>query len=301
MKPIPIAIGSVATMVVVVAILVFLLLGGDDEPGDTLATPSDKTESVGDQDTTPPATQSTGLGSETDLESGDQAALMAIYHAAGGPNWNYPQANPNVHWTPENPLERWYGIRLDGSGRVSEVVLYQMSGVVGHLAPEIGNLTGLQSFTIENAELSGSLPTQIGNLVNLEILDLSDNQLSGSLPPEIGNLANLRTIDLSGNQLSGPLVTQIGNLSSIETLNLSANQLSGPLPSEIGNLVALKVLDLHGNPFSGEIPSEFANLTNLERLALSGHQLTGCIPAHLPRSAVQYVQDLSPCSEEGQP
>ena len=246
----------------------------------------------GEEAVPPPATGDT---------DGDQAALMALYHAAGGPNWTYPQANPNVHWTPDNPLHRWYGIRLDGSGRVREIVLYQVEGVAGHLPPEIGNLTGLQSFTIENAELSGPLPTRIGNLVNLEVLDLSDNQLSGPLPLEIGNLASLRIIDLSGNQLSGPLPPEIGNLSSIETLNLGGNQLSGPLPSEMGNLVSIKTLDLNGNPLSGPFPPEFANLTNLERLHLSGHQLTGCLPGDLPQSAVQYVLDLSPCSEGGQP
>ncbi len=226
---------------------------------------------------------------------GDQAALMALYHAAGGPNWTYPQANPNVHWNPDNPLDRWYGVRLDGSGRVREIVLFQVEGVAGQLPPEIGNLTGLQAFAIENGGLSGPLPPEVGNLVNLETLDLSGNQLSGPLPPEIGNLVNMEILDLSGNQLSGPLPPEIGNLSSIETLGLSSNQLSGPLLPEMGNLITLKVLNLGGNPFSGEIPPEFANLTNLERLHLSGHQLTGCIPGGLPRSAVQFVLDLSPC------
>ena len=227
---------------------------------------------------------------------GDQAALMALYHATGGPNWTYPQANPNVHWNPDNPLDRWYGVRLDGSGRVREIVLYQVEGVVGQLPPEIGNLTGLQWISIENSDLSGPLPPGIGNLVNLEILDLSGNQLSGSLPPGIGNLVNMETLDLSDNQLSGSLPPGIGNLVSIENLILKGNQLSGPLPPEMGNLVSLKVLRLNGNPFSGEIPSEFANLTNLEDLSYLGTQLTGCLPGDLPRMG---LDDLSPCLDEG--
>ena len=43
---------------------------------------------------------------------GDQAALMAIYNATGGPNWTYPQANPEVHWNPDN---RWTAGMVSGS------------------------------------------------------------------------------------------------------------------------------------------------------------------------------------------
>ncbi|MDE2938954.1 MAG: leucine-rich repeat domain-containing protein [Chloroflexota bacterium] len=217
---------------------------------------------------------------------GDQAALLAVYHAAGGPNWEIPSTNPINQWHPDNPLESWYGVKVDGFGRVSEFHLYGVEGVQGSLPPEIGNLTGLRDLSLENANLSGPLPAEIGNLVNLRNLDLSGNQLSGSLPPEIGNLVNLRILDLSDNQLSGSLPPEIGNLSSIEFLHLSRNQLSGPLPPEMGQLVSLKSLMLGGNPISGQIPSEFASLTNLSTLSIGDTQLTGCLPGDLPLHGV---------------
>ena len=217
---------------------------------------------------------------------GDQAALLAVYHAAGGPNWEIPSTNPINQWHPDNPLESWYGVKVDGFGRVSEFHLYGVEGVQGSLPPEIGNLTGLRDLSLENANLSGPLPAEIGNLVNLRNLDLSGNQLSGSLPPEIGNLVNLRILDLSGNQLSGSLPPEIGNLSSIEFLHLSGNQLSGPLPPEMGQLVSLKSLMLGGNPISGQIPSEFTSLTNLSTLFIGDTQLTGCLPGDLPLHGV---------------
>ena len=62
---------------------------------------------------------------------GDQAALLAVYHAAGGPNWEIPSTNPINQWHPDNPLESWYGVKVDGFGRVSEFHLYGVEGVQG--------------------------------------------------------------------------------------------------------------------------------------------------------------------------
>ena len=45
--------------------------------------------------------------------SGDRAALVALYNATDGPNWN-----DNTNWLTDAPLGEWYGVETDTSGRV---------------------------------------------------------------------------------------------------------------------------------------------------------------------------------------
>ena len=104
----------------------------------------------------------------------DRAALVALYNATGGANWTN-----NAGWLSDEPLDDWYGVTTDASGRVTRLVL---------------NVNWL----------SGSIPAELGNLNNLTYLHLGGNQLSGEIPPELDNLADTLTQwQLAGNQFSG--------------------------------------------------------------------------------------------------
>jgi Leucine-rich repeat (LRR) protein len=110
-----------------------------------------------------------------------------------------------------------------------------ISGLIGSIPPEIGNLTNLTFLSLRNNQLTGSIPSEIGNLTNLTYLNLWSNQLTGSIPPEIGNLTNLEYLRLSSNDLTGSIPSEIGNLTNLTYLNLYSNQLSGIIPDEICN------------------------------------------------------------------
>ena len=188
----------------------------------------------------------------------DREALVALYHATGGPNWNN-----SINWlsnapirTPVNGWYVWHGIITDGGERVTKLTL------------------------IKN-RLSGEIPPELGTLTNLRSLRLDSNRLSGKIPLELGSLANLKEMRLSDNQLSGKIPLELGSLTNLEILNLGRNQLSGAIPPELGNLANLKGLILYGNQLSGEIPPELGNLVNLEWLDLGGNQLNGCVPGSL--------------------
>ena len=177
----------------------------------------------------------------------DREALVALYNATGGPNWER-----NGNWLSDEPVSEWFGVATDDNGRVT-------------------------ALDLDNNQLSGEIPPELGNLANLTELDLRFNQLSGEIPPELGNLANLEWLDLGLNQLSGEIPPELGNLANLTLAEpLGYNQLSGEIPPELGNLANLVALYLGTNELSGEIPPELGNLANLLELDLGDNQLSGC-------------------------
>ncbi len=228
----------------------------------------------------------------------DVAALVALYEATGGDNWEEAAG-----WLDEPTISQWQGVTVE-AGRVVAVSL-QANGLTGAIPAELGNLDRLESLDLRLNNLSGSIPTALGNLERLESLDLrwneipgeipaelggllsleslrlAENAFAGEIPPELGNLSNLRSLDLSGNDLSGEIPPELGDLGSLLTLSLHTNNLEGAIPGELGSLANLQTLWLGLNELDGEIPVELANLSNLRNLDLADNHLSGEIPSEL--------------------
>ena len=238
------------------------------------------------------------VGSEFNAST-DKAALVALYNATDGPNWEN-----NRNWLSDRPIGEWSYVSTDADGRVTRLlpgnnrlngsIPSELSNLAnleslylngnrlsGSIPSELGNLANLESLYLNGNRLSGSIPSELGNLANLESLWLNENQLSGSIPPELGNLANLKRLRLDENQLSGSIPPELGNLANLRLLWLNENQLSGSIPPELGNLANLRLLWLNENQLSGSIPPELGNLANLDDLYLGGNQLSGSIPSEL--------------------
>ena len=111
---------------------------------------------------------------------GDRAALIAFYHATGGPSWKY-----NDNWLSDLPLDEWSGVQTDETGRVVSLIRY-------------------------DDDLEGTLPKELANLAQLQILVLDRNQLSGEIPRELGILSNLQNLQLNWNRLSGRDTGRVG-------------------------------------------------------------------------------------------
>ena len=197
-------------------------------------------------------------GNDIESASPDRAALVALYNATGGPNWVF-----NTNWLSDRPIDEWYGVTTNSSGRVTTLQPYATEAD--------GALT--------NNGLRGSLPRELGTLAYLEVLALPIGQLSGEIPRELGTLANLEWLALSLNQLSGQIPRELGNLANLELLYLDYNRLSGEIPPELGSLANLEEMWLQGNQLSGEIPPQLGNLANLQKAFISGNSLTGCLPS----------------------
>ncbi len=233
---------------------------------------------------------------ETSLE---REALAAFYHATNGTGWIN-----NTNWLTTAPVGEWYGVAIDGNGRVTKLELannelrgeippelgslanlttlqFSRNQLRGEIPPELGSLANLTHLRLNRNQLSGEIPPELGNLANLTHLRLQINQLSGGIPPELGSLANLTHLRLQINQLSGGIPPELGSLANLTHLRLQINQLSGGIPPELGNLANLTYLRLNRNQLSGEIPPELGSLTNLTTLQLSRNQLSGEIPPEL--------------------
>ena len=217
-----------------------------------------------------------GLGDEArgqDL-AGDRQALVALYNATDGPNWENKE-----NWLSDEPLDDWYGVTVS-DGRVTELALWG-NRLTGPIPAELGNLSHLVQLSLGSNQLTGPIPAELGQLSNVEGLGLYENQLTGEIPPELGQLSSLRELYLGYNQLTSEIPPELGQLSRLRALGLGYNQLTGEIPPELGQLSSLRELYLDENQLTGEIPPELGQLFRLWALYLGDNQLTGEIPPEL--------------------
>ena len=203
---------TLLSFVLPLALTAALAACGSDEPSGV--TGPDRTASI--------PTETPASGSvETDRE-----ALVALYNATDGENWN-----ESDNWLSDAPLGEWKGVLTDDR-RV--VVLYLGdNGLTGEIPPELGSLSNLTALYLDTNALSGEIPPELGSLSNLTDLSLYHNALSGAIPAELGNLSNLAELDLRNNALSGAIPAELGSLSNLTNLRLLSNDLSGCVPSSL--------------------------------------------------------------------
>ncbi|CAN0347661.1 unnamed protein product, partial [Ectocarpus fasciculatus] len=83
------------------------------------------------------------------MASTDRAALLALFRSTRGSGWK----NSN-NWNTTAPLSEWYGVHVDGEGRVVMLLL-------------------------DDNNLQGTIPRELGTLATLQVLNLSKNGLTG--------------------------------------------------------------------------------------------------------------------------
>ena len=260
----------------------------------------------------------------------DRDVLETFYRATNGPDWV-----DSENWLTDAPLNEWYGVETDGSGRVTGLRLagpgwvwesglswirHGLAGgipielanlgslklldlgsndLTGTIPPELGNLANLESLYLRGNSFSGAIPPELGRLRGLRELDLAFNDLTGTIPPELGRLRGLRELDLGYNGLTGTIPPELVSLGGLRALALYYNNLDGPIPPELGNLASLESLDLQGNGFSGAIPPELGRLRGLRELSLASNDLAGPIPPELASVGSLWRLDLRNNSLDG--
>ncbi|KAJ1416639.1 Protein kinase-like domain superfamily [Sesbania bispinosa] len=199
----------------------------------------------------------------------------------------------------------------------------------GTIPMDIGNLTSLQVFDVNNNNLDGELPETIAQLTALTYFSVFTNNFSGSIPRDFGkNSPSLKRIYLSNNSFSGEMPSDLCSGFNLDVLAVNNNSFSGPLPSlrncsslvrvrldenqftgniteAFGfhpnlNFISLSGNELVDNNFSGSIPRELSNCNRLLSLNLSHNNLSGEIPYELGNLfSLQYLLDLSSNSLSG--
>ena len=236
---------TLLSVVLALALTAALAACGSDEPSGvtgpdrTASTPTETPVSPAQTPTTPgsgdaptatdapePAT-ATALPAASGSAETDREALVALYNATDGENWDGRDT-----WLSDAPLGEWSGVTTNDDGRVTQLYLHAY-GLSGEIPPELGNLANLQSLDLESNDLTGEIPPELGSLSNLEWLSLGGNALSGEIPAELGNLSNLTALGLSYNELSGEIPAWLGSLSNLYLLHLIDTDLSGCVPSSL--------------------------------------------------------------------
>ena len=220
-----------------------------------------------------------GISPEFEAE---RAALMAIFNALDGPNWE-----SHEYWGTEAPVTWWPNILCDENGHVVSLNLSD-PGIKGSLPPEIGNLPYLTDLNMGgpyvDCHFTGSLPEEIGNLTNLKRLQMDNCPFEGRLPESLGNLSNLEWLYIARCEklAPSPIPSWIGNLTKLKLIQIYGHNFTGQLPESIGNLTNLEHLDIKYCSLDSTVPASFGNLRNLKFLRLSENgNLHGPIPASL--------------------
>ena len=246
----------------------------------------------------------------------DRSALIALYNATDGANWN-----DNHNWLSDKPLNQWHGVTTDTQGRVVELDLGD-NDLSGPIPPEIGNLTDLTRLELRSNQLTGTIPESFSNLRKLKSIYLQNNQLVGTIPVSVclnigkssplpDNLtfeadlticvpddsaldhfaylhhpARCSSADRAVlielyNATDGP--NWLNNTNWLSYLPLSS--WDRVTPTYIVGLdyrnKSIEALNLQNNSLSGVLPASLGNLTDLEILRLGDNRLTGPIPSTL--------------------
>ena len=218
---------------------------------------------------TPPTPTATPTATPIAFEARtpDQAALVALYNATGGPHWDNDD-----NWLSDRPLHTWEGVRMDG-GRVTGLHLGD-GGLRGELPPELGNLTQLREFWLGgDNDLEGEIPDELSQLKRLEVLDFGSSGLNGAIPAWIGDFVHLWYLHLDDNNFVGEVPAELGKLSRLRSFTLNGNSgLSGPLPESLASISGLERFEYHATGLCASWESRFQDwLQGISDLHESGN------------------------------
>ncbi len=213
--------------------------------------------------------ESNRMGEYSEQQVLQRYSMATLYYATNGDKWLN-----NNSWLRDESECTWFGKtgskeRCNDQGELMHLEL-DLNNLHGSLPPELGLLSpALESITLSggpDSVLTGTLPTEIGYLTLLKVFVVQNNDLSGTIPSEIGSWQQIQELDLSRNRFQGELPTQIGSFADLVSLDVSNNEFSGSLPSELGQLEQCRMMFLEENSFDSMLPTEIGNMQNLRTL-----------------------------------
>ena len=100
----------------------------------------------------------------------EREALVALYNATGGPNWE-----GNNNWLSNVPIGEWEGVTTDDNGRVTQLNL-SVNELSGEIPPDLGNLANLTGPYLDRNQLTGSVPSDLSGRLHKDNSNLGGLQ-----------------------------------------------------------------------------------------------------------------------------
>ena len=211
----------------------------------------------------------------------DSLALVAIFKATGGAqNWHADRV-----WDLTQPIDKWYNVKLDEAGRVTQVNLANGTVTAPWTLPAaVGDLTEMTNFRIIGCQLTGAIPEEIYNLTKLVSFYLTKNTPTWTLSAKIAGMTDLKDLYIDQNaNLTGPLPKELGQLKKLVNINVAQTGISGSIPAEMSGCSSLANLMAYKTQLTG-IPDNFDEWPALKMIQLYGIPgLTGPLPASVGR------------------
>mmetsp|Transcript_26969 Transcript_26969/g.56758 ORF Transcript_26969/g.56758 Transcript_26969/m.56758 type:complete len:708 (+) Transcript_26969:166-2289(+) len=213
-------------------------------------------------------------------------AMAVFYYSTDGDNWQTQDG-----WLKEGSECNWHGIQglgncLEGCTNDGDIcgITMKYNRISGSIPSEMGILTQMRYFEIQNNVLTGTIPTEIGNWNKLSAFLVNWNKLEGTFPITFAPNNRLGTIFVNGNRLKGDsLVSSLSILKNLEWLEARENDLTGTLSADIANLNRLDIIDLRNNSLTGTIPNNWNETHMISSLMVSHNNITGRLPDTLGR------------------
>jgi hypothetical protein len=135
----------------------------------------------------------------------------------------------------------------------------EKNNLVGTIATEIGLLSNLAVWGMQQGGLTSSIPTEIAKLTKLIFLDLDFNELTGTLSSELLSLSSLTQLDINNNKFTGT-IDGIGVFPRMEFMQLHNNAFTGTVPEAVGTYTKMYAFTVHGSEISGTMPQSVCDL-----------------------------------------
>ncbi|KAM7466687.1 hypothetical protein LguiB_014249 [Lonicera macranthoides] len=196
-------------------------------------------------------------------------ALFAFKLNLHDPQGVHNSWNNSVHFC------KWQGITCRLRHRRVMALNLSLSGLVGSLSPNDGNLSFLQLIALQNNSLQGQIHHEFGHLFRLKYQLLTNNSLEGKIPANLSHCTCLMWIRVRNNKLVGKIPRELTTLSNLIVLSVDTNYLRGEIWSSFGNLTSLETLSLSSNALVGSIPDTFGKLIILSYLGIEANVISG--------------------------
>ncbi|XP_015901405.2 receptor protein kinase TMK1 [Ziziphus jujuba] len=197
----------------------------------------------------------------------DAAAMNALKKSIG---------TDSLGWT-DSDYCKWPKVTCNSDGQVTKIQLGNQN-LKGTLPPEIGKLTQLQQFEVQNNQLTGSFPSFSG-LASFRVLIAHTNNFTSFPPDFFTGMTAVESITIDKNQFAKwSIPDSLKECSTLKEFSAVSANLVGEIPDFFGvtNFPALTDLHLSFNSLEGGLPSNFSG-SSIRSLWLNGNKLNGSI------------------------